>query len=81
MRMRMRKRMRKQKKGMVIINSINKYEVDEWCKKKFCFILFSMYIYFNKLMPTEEMIADMFTKPLKSKLFYKFRDALGLIEN
>ena len=34
-----------------------------------------------KYMPTEEMIADMFTKPLQSKLFYKFRDALGLIEN
>ena len=29
-----------------------------------------------KYCPTEEMIADFFTKPLQGALFYKFRDAI-----
>ena len=29
-------------------------------------------------MPTKEMIAGVFTKSLHSKLFFQFRDALGL---
>ena len=31
-----------------------------------------------KYMPTKEMIAGVFTKSLHSKLFFQFRDALGL---
>jgi len=31
-----------------------------------------------KYMPTKEMIAGVFTKPLHSKLFFQFRDTLGL---
>jgi len=30
--------------------------------------------------PTEEQVADIFTKPLKAKLFYKMKKMFGMAE-